>query len=379
MAPNVPSEGRARVTPFRVGLISTAPVDAPGSMRAYADVIMQALARHAPDVDARLFELAPVAASGGLAQRMEMLSLPLKAWRHRRAALDLWHVLDGSRAYLASALRGAPVVVTAHDIIPWLQQRGRFPGAPPVGAAARWLWRRNGMAMRNARLLVCDSECTRRDIAGEYGEPRASRIVPLPVRPSLAAFAEAGGGPREQGVILHVGNNGFYKRREQALRIFARLDRGLARTLVMIGPKPTQSMRAFAQETGLAGSIVWIEDVADSVLVDWYRRATVLVFPSLYEGYGWPVLEAMTFGLPVVASDGGSLPEVAGTAAPCVPADDIDGFVCEIEALLRDPELARRRAEQGRTWAGQFSLERFAREMADTYRSVCEGIQGVKQ
>jgi glycosyltransferase involved in cell wall biosynthesis len=363
---------------MRVGLISTAPVDSPGSMRAYVDVVMQALARHAPDVEAQLFELTPVSASGGLAQRMEMLSLPLKAWRHQHAAPDVWHVLDGSRAYVASALKRAPVVITAHDIIPRLQQRGRFPGAPPVSTPARWLWRRNGLAMRRAQMMVCVSECTRQDVSSEYGGPCSFRIVPLPVRPSLAAYVETGLCEREQGVILHVGNNGFYKRREQVLRIFARLDRRLARTLVMIGPKPTSSMQALAEETGLAGSIFWIEDVADSVLVDWYRRATVLVFPSLYEGYGWPVLEAMAFGLPVVCSDGGSLPEVAGTAAPCVPADDIDGFVREIEALLRYPELARRRAEQGRARAGQFSLERFARDMADTYRSACEAFRKVK-
>ncbi|MDI1253501.1 glycosyltransferase family 1 protein [Thermomonas sp.] len=354
-------------------------MDAPGSMRAYADVLIQALARHAPDVEAQLFELAPVAASGGLDQRMEMLSLPLKAWRHRNASVDVWHVLDGSRAYLASALQGAPLVITAHDIIPRLQQRGRFPGTPTVSAAARWLWRRNGVAMRSAQMLVCVSECTRRDVSSEYGDPHSSKVVPSPVRPSLAAFSEVDGSPREQGVILHVGNNGFYKKREQALRIFARLDRALARTLVMIGPKPTASMRAFAEQAGLAASILWIEDVADTVMVDWYRRASVLVFPSLYEGFGWPVLEAMTFGLPVVCSDGGSLPEVAGSAAPCVPADDIDGFVHEIEVLLRDPELVRRRAEQGRDWAAQFSLERFARDMADTYRSARNDFGKVKR
>lgn len=357
---------------MRVGLVATAPLDVPGSMRAYADVLTQALAEYAPEIEVRLFQLAPVAASAGLAQRLEMLSLPIRAWQLRNGALDLWHVLDGSRAYVASALRGAPVVVTAHDIIPLLQQHGRFPDAPPTSAASRWIWRRNGAAMLKAKVLVCDSACTIRDVSAECGEPRSSRIVPLPVRPSLAAFAEGDAGEREQGVILHIGNNGFYKRREQALRIFARLDRKLAHRLVMIGPKPTTTMHAIVEEAGLGERVLWVEGVADAVVANWYRRATVLVFPSLYEGYGWPLLEAMTFGLPVVCSDGGSLPEVAGKAAPCVPADDMDGFVREIEALLGNPALARIRGEQGLAWAGRFSLQRFADDMVDTYRSACE-------
>jgi len=156
---------------LHVGLVCTAALDAPGSMRAYADVLVEAIARHAPGIEAHLVELAPAPATGAIARRLETLALPLRAWTKRCEAPDVWHVLDGSRAYIAPALKGAPLIVTAHDIIPTLQDRGRFPGARPLGIAARLLWKCNGTVMRSASLLVCDSESTRRDVDAAYGLP----------------------------------------------------------------------------------------------------------------------------------------------------------------------------------------------------------------
>lgn len=365
---------------LRVVLVGTAPVDLPGSMQAYAGVLQEALAAHAPGIDAQLVELDPHPGSGAWRQRLDLLALPSRARRCRKLAPDAWHVLDGSRAYVAGGLRGAPVVITAHDIIPRLQQLGHFPGAPPAGFAARWLWRRNGAAMRDARVLVCDSECTRRDVAAEYGLPAAAPVVPLPLRPALAAFAAGESAVvREPGVVLHIGNNGFYKQRAQVLRIFARLDPAHARRLVMAGPPPPPPLRALAGELGLPGRVDWLEDAGDAALADCYRRASVLLFPSLYEGYGWPVLEAMAFGLPVVCSNAGSLPEVAGDAAPCLAPDDIDGFAREVGALLSDDGLASMRSAQGRMRAQRFGLERFAREMADIYRSASGAMAGSRR
>lgn len=367
--------GGALTNKLRVGLLSTAALDVPGSMRVYAELLSQALAAHAPDIEAHLIELAPAQPRGGLSQRFEMLALPLRARRCRSENIDLWHILDGSRAYLAEGLRGAPVVITAHDIIPVLQQRGRFPGAPTVGRAARWLWRRNGRAMRMAALLICDSECTRRDVNDAFGRAGMARVVPLPVRPGLVAN---GGGEltaREPGLILHLGNNGFYKNRAQVLRIFAALDRSLARRLVMIGPAPAPALRELASALGIEAWVQWVEDAEDVQVANWYHRASLLVFPSLYEGYGWPVLEAMTFGLPVVCSNAGSLPEVAGDVAPCLAPDDLAGYVREIEWLLRDPAVAQARSEAGRRWAEGFGLERFARDMSAAYRAACDGVK----
>lgn len=358
---------------MRIGLISTAAISVPGSMRAYADVLLQALARHVPEIEVQVFELEPHPPTSGWRQRATTLALPWRARRSRGLNPDLWHVLDGSRAYVAAGLHAAPVVITAHDIIPVLQQQGRFPGAPPVGRAARWLWHRNSAELRKAQALICVSESTRRDVDATVGPIRVAQVVPLPVRSQLSDQSlDDVASCRESGTLLHVGNNSFYKNRPQVLRIFAALDRSLARRLVMVGAPPTTELRALAERLGIADALHWVVDAGDAEVAKWYRSAAVFVFPSRYEGFGWPVLEAMTFGLPIVCSQAGSLPEVVGDAASCLPEEDIAGFATVIEALLRDPHLHAQTSRAVRLRARAFSLERFARETSAVYRGAVD-------
>ena len=354
---------------LRVALVSTAHVGVPGSMRVYSDLLAQALAQHAPEVEAQLLELDPHPTTGAWGQRAATLALPWRARRSRGIKPDIWHVLDGSRAHVAEGLQGVPVVITAHDIIPVLQQHGRFPGAPATGTAARWLWRRNATAMRRAQGVVCVSASTRDDLDREFGPGMQTRVVPLPVRPQLLAGVDPSM-PREPGTLLHVGNNSFYKNRAQVLRIFAATDRSLVRRLVMIGAPPAPALRSLAHELGIVDVLEWIVDAGDAEVAGWYARASVLVFPSLYEGFGWPVLEAMAAGLPVVVSDRGSLPEVVADAAPCLDPQDCSGFVREIEGLLRNPEARSKASQAVYLRAQMFSIERFARETCAAYLAV---------
>jgi glycosyltransferase involved in cell wall biosynthesis len=361
----------ALARPLRVAWLSTAARDDAGSMRAYAQTLVEALGRHAPEIEGELVELDPVAAGGRWRRRADTLLLPLRARRRRTLAPDLWHVLDGSRAHLASALGGAPVVITVHDLIPWLQGGPRLPQVARAGWASRWLWRRNGRAMRRARSLVCDSASTARDVAHAFGvPPGACRVARLPLRPALAALlgpAPHAAPDRVEGIVLHVGNNAFYKGRDQVLRIGAVLDPTLARRIVLLGPPPTPALRELAQQLGIAARVEWVVDPDDRALASWYRAASVLVYPSRYEGFGWPVLEAMAFGLPVVVSDRGSLPEVVADAAPVVAGDDVAGFATAAEPLLRSPALARAAAARGLERAAAFSLPAFAKVMRDAY------------
>lgn len=357
-------------TPIQVALVSTAAAGEPGSMRAYTATLQAALAAHAPDISTRLIELDPKPASHAMHRRLQTALMPLHAWRQRRPAPDLWHVLDGSRAYLTSALRNAPAVVTAHDLIPWLQSQRRFAAAPKTGAAAHWLWGRNGAAMHGAARLICDSANTAQDAQRAFAIDAARcTVVPLPLRSALQASAseEADVAQRAQGTVLHVGNNGFYKNRTQVLRIFARLPTALATQLVMIGAPPTAELREQATQLGIDARLQWVADSDDATLAGWYRRASVLVFPSLYEGYGWPVLEAMAFGLPVVCSDRGSLPEVAGDAATVVSIDSDEVFAAAVERVLRENEVAEAMRARGLARAAEFSAARFAREMQAVY------------
>lgn len=354
---------------LKVALVCTAPRSAPGSMQAYTQTLEHALAKFAPDIDAHVVRIGPNGDEGNWARRSQTLLMLARAWAQRGFAPDVWHVLDGSRAYLASALSGAPVVITAHDLIPWLQSKGRFKGAPKTGAAARWLWRWNGAAMRGSAVLVCDSESTRRDARECFAvDNELCRVVSLPLRSTLVPHAtEPSSTLREPGHVLHVGNNSFYKARPQALRIFARLAADHARKLSMAGPQPTTELKALAASLGIADRIEWLGDPDDATLAGLYRCASVLLFPSCYEGFGWPVLEAMAFGLPVVSSNRGSLPEVAGDACQCLDPDDIDAFAAAATRLLVDSDYARTASEVGRRWAAEFSGQQFAAAMRNAY------------
>ncbi len=99
----------------------------------------------------------------------------------------------------------------------------------------------------------------------------------------------------------------------------------------------------------------------------------MLLFPSLYEGYGWPVLEAMAFGLPVVASDAGSLAELVGDAATVYSPLDEAGMAAAVERVLASEDVAQAASARGRARASEFSEARFAREMVAAYESAMAG------
>ena len=343
-------------------------------MRAYADTLMTALSNHAPDINAELVELNPSPMRWRGGQRIQTMLMPARAWLERGRAPDVWHVLDGSRAYVARALGSAPVVVTAHDVIPWLQASGKFPGAPPLGSAARGLWRSNGTTLQRSALVVCVSACAQHDVQDAFAlAPGKSVVVHHALRPAMAdRVLHASEFVRKAGIVLHVGNNGFYKNRAGVLRIFSKLDSQIANRLMMAGPAPTVELLRIAHELEISDRIEWFNDPSDDTLARLYRQSSVLLFPSLYEGFGWPVLEAMAFGLPVVVSDAGSLPEVVGDAATGLPLDDEQGFVSAVEQVLCSPEFARAAAQRGLARAQEFSSATFADGMRHAYLMAIE-------
>jgi len=347
-------------------------------MRAYADTLQAALERHAPRMLAQRFRLATGPVQGRWAGRMESARLLRSAWRARHAEVDIWHVLDGSRAYLSPTFRSRPVVVTAHDVIPCLQATGLFEGAPTVGRAARWLWRANIAAIQGADAVVCDSESTRRDLAALSGLKAGHHpVVALPLRPGLAQHlpdrrSPRGADGRCRGRVLHVGNNGFYKNRAQVLRIFAAIDAALAEELVMLGPPPTGELLRLAEGLGLDARVRWLADPDDAELANMYLGAGLMLFPSRYEGFGWPVLESMAFGLPVLASNGGSLPEVVGRTSACLAAEDVAGFAAAAEHLLRSDSEWTAVSTRGVLRAAEFGEKQFAETMQQVYLDAVE-------
>jgi glycosyltransferase involved in cell wall biosynthesis len=358
--------------PRRVVLVSTAAIGERGSMRAYAELVQTALARHAPAVQLELLELSPAQARGRWSRRWAFAGQHVRARRARRRAPDLWHVLDGSRAHVAGAFGGEPVVITLHDVIPWLQDRGECAGVPPLGTAARLLWRANGRALRKAAALACVSASSARDAQRVFAVPAAHcHLAPLALRESLARLAnEADAWPREP-VVLHVGGDGFYKNREGVLQVFSRMSHPDAR-LVMAGAPPSEAQLRLVEALGISGRVQWLPDADDETLARLYGSATALLFPSRYEGFGWPVLEAMAFGAPVVASSAGSLPEVLGGGVEQFAPEDHAGMARALDRLFADPAEAQRQSAQGRVRAAAFNERAFAQNILAAYAAACQ-------
>lgn len=259
-----------------------------------------------------------------------------------------------------------PVVTTVYDMI-----HERFPHAFATGDD---IAERKARAVQRADRIICISENTRRDLLAVHAIPE-DRVAVIhlgcdQLTPGdLVATSLVGTRP----YFLYVGVRNDVKN-------FSRLAEALASSpvlrsqfrIVCIGGGPITAVeRARHESMGLSdGDVVHLAANSDASLAALYIGATVFVYPSLYEGFGIPVLEAMSLGCPVVCSDSSSLPEVAGDAAEYFNPDSTEELRRALESVAGSPAKQQQLASRGRSRAAQFSWERCARETLDVYRSV---------
>jgi glycosyltransferase involved in cell wall biosynthesis len=136
---------------------------------------------------------------------------------------------------------------------------------------------------------------------------------------------------------------------------------------MMMGPEPTLEMLSRVQKYRLGSDVEFLVDPSDAEVRKQYRESDLLLFPSLYEGFGWPPLEAMAAGCLVVCSNRGALPEVAGPSLMAAP-DNIEQLAKHSVRLLTDEEFAKGIQEKGIEFVKGFSIERFATALAGFYR-----------
>jgi len=226
-----------------------------------------------------------------------------------------------------------PSTITVHDC--WCQ---RSPGAcaPTIAAATATVHR----AVRRGAWVHVSTEWGAREVREVYGAERV-RVVPFGVPDVADGMASPVDGP----YVLALGGGGTRKRIDvlrAAMSAFPDLQ------LVVTGEPPTG----------------WVEDSTRAALL---RGATVLAYSSAYEGFGFPVLEAMSVGVPVVATAVGGVPEVAGDAAVLVPADDVDALRGGLQRALDERESL---VPLGRARASEFTWERHAAGMASLWREA---------
>lgn len=279
----------------------------------------------------------------------------------RRARADLIH----APANVGPARAPVPVVLTLHDMLPFVHPEWVPGGRGPV---VRWMVRR---VARNASRILTVSEASREDIVGRLGVPgSAVEVIPL----AGGAHPSAGRGEdTDPRVVLTIGNRLPHKNGETLIRALASIPPERRPRLVVTGQTgPGDPLVAVAREAGVAGDVDFVGWVGAPELDALFERASLVAVPSRFEGFGLPVLEAMSRGRAVVCSDIPVLRETAGGAAGYVPPDDAGAWAEELARLLDDEEAraasiaagVERAAEYSWTLTAERTLAAFQRVLA---------------
>jgi glycosyltransferase involved in cell wall biosynthesis len=224
--------------------------------------------------------------------------------------------------------------------------------------------------------VVTDSQCSKRDIMMHLKVPEDRLTVVYPGI-DLERFRPAESRTHSgRPYVLSVAGADPTKNVETLVEAFGRLPQPVrdAYDLVLVGDfRRRPELRERAASLGVEKQTRFPGVVDDDQLIELYRQAALFVFPSRYEGFGLPVLEAMACGCPVISSNASSLPEVAGDAALLVDPADVDGLAKAMQRVLSDQDLSRDLRARGPARAEQFSWDRTAREMVAVYKKVVEG------
>jgi glycosyltransferase involved in cell wall biosynthesis len=285
----------------------------------------------------------------------------------RRVRAELVHSLASTGPAVGRFAR----VTTVHDL--------NYKLVPDTHFGVRGLGMRVlvPLAARRAHRVVVPSESTRRDVVEHLGVP-AERIdvvphgAPAPDPPAVTPEAElrARLGLGEQPIVLSPSAKRPHKNLARLIRALADIEPARRPALVIPGySTPHEAeLRDLAVSLGVGDVVHLPAWLAAADLEGLYRAATCLVFPSLHEGFGLPVLEALARGLPVACSDRSSLPEVAGQAALVFDPEDSDAIREAIERLLADAGLRGRLSAAGREQAARFTWKRAAELTVASYR-----------
>ncbi|HET7232101.1 MAG TPA: glycosyltransferase family 1 protein [Longimicrobium sp.] len=306
-------------------------------------------------------------------------------WLKPRArGFELFHVIDQSYAHLVNTLPGQRTVVTCHDLDAFRSLIGDERETRPFWF--RQTMKRVLKGFRAAAHVICDSEAIRQDILSHrlLSADRLT-VVPLPVHPDFGPRADAeadanaakllGAHDAAATDLLHVGANVPRKNLPFVLEVFAAVrQRHPGARLLRVGGALTDYQRGIAERLGVRDAIVELPHLDRPTLAAVYRRANVLLLPSEREGFGWPVLEAMACGTPVIAS--AALPtvrEIGGEAIGYAPAGSVQGWIEAVDRLLHDRADAHEwagRREAALERADAYSLESYAAGILPIYRRL---------
>jgi glycosyltransferase involved in cell wall biosynthesis len=375
---------------LKILLIGNYPLDGQHSMARFAEMLERGIVVSGHEARVVFPEpffgrLAPSAAGLGkwLGYLDKFLVFPRRLRRIVRyeGPETVFHVCDHSNAMFGREFAGRKWLLTCHDLLAVRSARGEIP-EKKTGWTGRILqeWISGGIA--SAPLIACVSETTRRDVERLFPEKKDSlrvvrnglnfpyrRMGSEEARPVLEKLF----GHVPKAFLLHVGAEVWYKNRRFVPEVFARVCRMENRdnlNLVMVGSETPQMLERIG-ELGLGGRVRFFQGLESDELNALYSSAEALVFPSLAEGFGWPVVEAMASGCPVATSNRPPMSDLgAGVAELFDPCDGVDAAERVVELLREPPERRWERVAAGLERARDFSAERMVEGYLEIYRSL---------
>ena len=358
-----------------------------GGMEVYARELVPALVERAPDLRLTAFVNRDAAAAGGgpWGELIPAVTVPVSArsrqeWvrgeqQHlprmaKRLGVDLVHSLANTAPLWGDFRR----VVTIHDLISRIHPEAH---AGVLSLGMRVLIR---LATRRSDRIIAISRNTRDDLVRLLGVP-AERIDVVPqgvsarehARPATESAVRAKFDAGDRAIVLSVSAKRPHKNIARLLEALARFDPEHRPVLVVPGYRTWHEDELVhrAAELGIAESVRFPGWLPDADLEGLYAAAACFVFPSLYEGFGLPVLEAMGRGVPVACSDRSSLPELASGAALLFDPESPAAIADAVRVLLTDRDTADRLRRAGRERAGRFTWSATADGVLRSYERAC--------
>lgn len=283
---------------------------------------------------------------------------------------DLYHAL----AFVSPVLLTKPSVVTVYDL--------SFLHYPQVLSASRRLYLRlfTALSCRRARRVIAISHSTARDLTDSLGVPAEKIDVAVPgydtatynvlPREQVEAFRKRENLPKR--FWLFLGTLEPRKNLLMLLEAYAALPPSERLPLILAGGKGWDYEAIFSavERYNLVKEVQFPGYIAVDALPLWYNSAEAFIYPSVFEGFGLPVLEAMACGTPVIVSNASSLPEVAGNAGMCLPPQDVQAWIEGLRRAYADPNWRTQAREDGLQEAGRFSWQQTAQAAVASYRKA---------
>ncbi len=250
------------------------------------------------------------------------------------------------------AARWKKMVITHHDCA--------YERYPALFNRVEMIKRLRAQQFQIADAIICPSESTRRDLHEFYDVPESKTFVVhhgvTQMRNQLDARDES---ISDRPFLLYVGSRASYKNFPALLRGFAAAGLKSEFDIVVVGGGGTTDVeRALIRETDLVGRVQFVTHASDALLSQLYTRARLLVYPSLYEGFGFPPLEAMSFGCPVIAARNSCLPEICGNAVFYFEADNQESFVSSLRVACFDESRRAAKIRNGMSLIPLYSWEK---------------------